>query len=72
MWNDLLLRSRSLFRRKSVEAEVDEELRFHFEKQVSKLVQSGLTAAEARRRRARLEFGRNGNNLKKNIAMREA
>src|SRR5260221_156444 len=56
MWNDLLLRSRSLFRRKSVEAEVDEELRFHFEKQVSKLVQSGLTAAEARRR-ARLEFG---------------
>src|SRR5882757_4175430 len=56
MWNDLLLRSRSIFRRKSVEAEVDEELRFHFEKQVSKLVQSGLTAAEARRR-ARLEFG---------------
>src|SRR5260221_7846085 len=56
MWNDLLLRSRSIFRRKSVEAEVDEELRFHFEKQVSKLVQSGLTPAEARRR-ARLEFG---------------
>ncbi len=56
MWNDLLLRLRSLFRRKSVEADVDEELRFHFEKQVSKLVQSGLTPAEARRR-ARLEFG---------------
>jgi len=56
MWNDLLLRLRSLFRRKNVEAEVDEELRFHFEKQVSKLVQSGLTPAEAKRR-ARLEFG---------------
>jgi len=56
VWNDLLLRLRSLFRRKSVEADVDEELRFHFEKQVSKLVQSGLTPAEARRR-ARLEFG---------------
>src|SRR5713226_2178490 len=56
MWNDLLLRLRSLFRRKSVEAEIDEELRFHFEKQVSKLAQSGLTPAEAERR-ARLEFG---------------
>src|SRR5216683_3544230 len=56
MWNDLLLRLRSLFRRKNVEAELDDELRFHFEKQVSKLVQSGLTPAEAQRR-ARLEFG---------------
>ncbi len=56
MCNDLLLRLRSLFRRKSVEAEIDEELRFHFEKQVSKLAQSGLTPAEAERR-ARLEFG---------------
>src|SRR5216684_2324467 len=56
MWNDLLLRLRSLFRRKNVEAEVDEELRFHFDKQVSKFVQSGLTPAEAKRR-ARLEFG---------------
>src|SRR5260370_13935243 len=56
MWNDLLLRLRCLFHRKKVEAEVDEELHFHFEKQVSKLVQSGLTPAEAQRR-ARLEFG---------------
>jgi hypothetical protein len=56
MWNDLLLRLRSLFRRKNVEAELDDELRFHFENQVSKLVQSGLTPAEAQRR-ARLEFG---------------
>src|SRR5260370_21641771 len=56
MWNDLLLRLRSLFRRKNVEAELDDELRFHFENQGSKLVQSGLTPAEAQRR-ARLEFG---------------
>src|SRR5258708_12304240 len=56
MWSDLLLRLRSLFRRKSVETELEDELRFHFEKQVSKLLQSGLTRAEAQRR-ARLEFG---------------
>src|SRR6266851_4840727 len=56
MWNDLLLRLRSLFRRKNVEAEIDEELRFHFEKQVSKFMQSGLTPEEAKRR-ARLPFG---------------
>ena len=56
MLNDLLLRMRSLFRRKIVEAEMDEELRFHFENQVAKLVRSGLTPTEAKRR-ARLEFG---------------
>jgi len=56
MLNDLLFRLRSLFRRKTVDAEVEEELRFHFDKQVSKFVQSGLTPAEAKRR-ARLEFG---------------
>src|SRR6266853_6850004 len=56
MLNDLLLRLRSLFRKRTVETELEEELRFHFEKQVSKLVQSGLTPAEAQRR-ARLEFG---------------
>jgi len=56
MLNDLLLRMRSLFRRKIVEAEIDEELRFHFEKQVAKLIHSGLAPQEAKRR-ARLEFG---------------
>src|SRR6266702_7754110 len=56
MGSDLLLRLRSLFRRKNVEAELDDELRFHFEKQVSKFLESGLTPEEARRR-ARLEFG---------------
>ncbi len=56
MLGDLLLRLRSLFQRKNVEAELDDELRFHFENQVSKLVQLGLIPAEAKRR-ARLEFG---------------
>jgi len=56
MLDDLLLRLRSLFRRKTVETELDEELRFHFEKQVSKFMQSGMAPDEAKRR-ARLEFG---------------
>jgi predicted permease len=56
MFNDVWLRLRSLFRRKAVDSEMDEELRFHFEKQVEKLVRSGVAPAEARRR-ARLEFG---------------
>ncbi len=56
MLNDFLLRLRSLFRRKTVETELEEELRFHFDKQVSKFMQSGMAPDEARRR-ARLEFG---------------
>jgi len=56
MLNDLLMRLRSLFRKNSVDAEIDEELRFHFEQQVAMLVQSGLAPVEARRR-ARLDFG---------------
>ena len=42
MFNDVWLRLRSLFRRKAVESEMDEELRFHFEKQVEKFVRSGV------------------------------
>src|SRR6266436_6842383 len=56
MLNDLLLRLRSLFRRKSVETELDDELLFHFEQQVAKFIHSGLSPQEAKRR-ARLEFG---------------
>lgn len=47
---------RALFRCDAVEAELDEELRFHFDKQVEKFVQSGLPIVEARRR-AWLVFG---------------
>jgi putative ABC transport system permease protein len=54
--SDLLFRLRALFRRESVEAELDEELRAHVEQQVEKYVHSGLPVEEARRR-ARLEFG---------------
>ena len=56
MLTDLLFRLRALFRRKYMEAELDEELRAHLERQVEKYVQSGLPV-EAARRRARLEFG---------------
>ncbi len=56
MLSDLLYRLRALFSRKSMEAELDEELRAHFEHQIDKHVQSGLTREEAARR-ARLEFG---------------
>ncbi|HXJ96913.1 MAG TPA: ABC transporter permease [Terriglobia bacterium] len=56
MISDLLFRLRALFRRKTVEAELDDELRAHFERQVEKYVQSGLTREEALRR-TRLEFG---------------
>lgn len=56
MLSDLLYRLRSLFRRTSLEAEVDEELRSHFEQQVEKYLKSGVTREEAVRR-ARLDFG---------------
>jgi putative ABC transport system permease protein len=56
MLSDLLFRLRALFRRGAMEAEMDEELRSHFENQVEKLVASGMPRDEAVRR-ARLEFG---------------
>ena len=56
MFNDLLFRLRSLFRRDTVESEAEAELRFHFEQQVEKYIKSGRTREEATRR-ARLEFG---------------
>ncbi len=56
MLSDLLYRLRALFRRKSMEADLDEELRAHVERQVEKYIHSGLTREEAARR-ARLEFG---------------
>jgi predicted permease len=56
MWNDLRFRVRALFRRGAEETELNEELRFHFERQVEKYKLSGMTDGEARRR-ARLVFG---------------
>jgi putative ABC transport system permease protein len=56
MLSHLLYRLRALLRRKSMDLELDEELRAHFEYQVEKLFDSGLPREEAVRR-ARLEFG---------------
>ena len=56
MLSDLIFRLRSLFRRSAVENELDDELQFHLEQQVEKLVRSGLTRQDALRQ-TRLEFG---------------
>ena len=56
MLSDLWIRVKSLLRHRSVETELDDELRFHLEQQVEKYLQSGLTKEEAQRR-ARVEFG---------------
>jgi putative ABC transport system permease protein len=47
MLSDLLLRLRALFRRDLVESELDEELRFHLDRQVEKFMQKGLPRDEA-------------------------
>ena len=56
MLSDLLFRLRSLFRRKVVEAELEDELYFHAEHQLQKYVSSGMNRDQAARR-VRLEFG---------------
>jgi predicted permease len=56
MWTELRFRLRALFRRSAEEAELNEELRFHFERQVEKYKIGGIADDEARRR-ARLVFG---------------
>jgi hypothetical protein len=56
VFNDLFFRLRSLLRREVVESEADTELRFHFDQQVEKYLESGMTREQATRR-ARLEIG---------------
>ncbi len=56
MFPDLTTRLRSLFRRNSVERELDDELRFHFDQHVAKLIAGGLPRQEALRQ-ARLTIG---------------
>jgi len=56
MLTDLLFRLRALFRAKAVDRELDEELRFHLERQILKYLDSGLTRDQAERR-VRMEFG---------------
>jgi predicted permease len=56
MITDWMFRLRALFRRSTVDREIDDELRFHFEGQVDAYVARGLKRDEAIRR-VRLEFG---------------
>lgn len=50
------LRLRSLFRRKRVEQELDEELQYHLQRKAEENLATGITVQEARRA-ARLDFG---------------
>ena len=56
MLRDWLLRARSLFRRGSVEAEMDAELRHHLDRQAEKHVAAGMPCEQAARL-ARIELG---------------
>src|SRR5579863_4003355 len=56
MLSDMWIRMRALVRRRAIERELDEEVRFHYEQQMGKFVARGIAPEEARRL-ARLEFG---------------
>src|SRR5690349_16354229 len=56
MFSNLVYRMRALLRHGTVERQLDEELRFHLERQAEKYMESGLSREEARRR-AQVEFG---------------
>ena len=49
MVSDLLYRLRALFRRSSIEADLEQELREHLEHQVEKYLRSGVSREEAER-----------------------
>jgi putative ABC transport system permease protein len=56
MLSDLRCRLRSLFTRTAVDRDIDDELRFHVERQIESYKEAGLDEVEAARR-ARLDFG---------------
>ncbi|HEX2167834.1 MAG TPA: ADOP family duplicated permease [Longimicrobiales bacterium] len=56
MLSDLKYRLRALFRRSAMERDLEDELRFHLEREVEKHMRAGFTRSEAERR-ARIEFG---------------
>jgi predicted permease len=56
LWSDLRYRVRALLDRDALERELDEELRFHLEREAERHERAGLSRDEARRR-ARAEFG---------------
>jgi predicted permease len=56
MLSDLRYRLRALFRRDMLDADLDEELRDHIERETEKLIQAGMNENEARRK-AQIAFG---------------
>ena len=56
MLSDLFFRLRALFRRRVADVELNDELRFHYQQQIDKLVASGLSHDEAARQ-AHFAFG---------------
>lgn len=56
MLHDLLYRLRVLFRREDADAELDDELQYHLERQAEKFRQEGMSPQEAMRQ-ARIRFG---------------
>jgi predicted permease len=56
MLDDLRFRARALFRRNEVEQELDDEIQFHFDREVEKYVKQGMPLDEAGRK-ARIVFG---------------
>ncbi len=56
MLQDLWYQLRTALRRRSAEDDLDEEVRFHLDRETAKHVAQGVPPAEARRR-ARLGFG---------------
>src|SRR5262245_50583155 len=56
MLTDLRHRLRALFGRQAIEHELDEELKFHFDRQVETYQRRGWTRADAERQ-ARLDIG---------------
>lgn len=56
MLSDWMLRVRAVLKRSVVEREIDDELRYHIDREVESHVAAGMTPAEAARR-ARLAFG---------------
>ena len=56
MLSDLRFRLRAIFRRDAMERELDDELRFHIERETEKYVREGMPPAEAERK-ARIAFG---------------
>ena len=56
MFSDFRYRLRAIFRRRAVEQELDDEVRFHIERETEKYIRSGMSPDEARRR-AHIAFG---------------